>query len=50
MEEIENLDLENLYKQELKNKLNVEELFQLPEFLEVQPSNILNLDKWRKKI
>jgi len=49
MIKIDDLNLEDLFKQELKNKLNVEELFHLPEALQVQPQNTPNLDRWKKQ-
>lgn len=49
MKEAENSTLERLFKQEVLKALNKKSLDPLPKKLEVQPSAITNLDRWRKK-
>lgn len=46
----EDLNLEELFKEAFKKKLEVEELVQLPEALQVQPTKLPNLDKWKKQV
>lgn len=49
MKDQEKLQIETLFKEEIKKKLNAKVIYSFAPSIEVLPMRIVNLDKWRKR-